>query len=563
LGLLYVLALAVVDYVTPVSMNFTLFYLLGVAFVGWGAGLRSVALLSLCSVAVITVEDRLRPLTGPEPFWAMAWNSSSRFLLFCATGWLTVRITRLNRRLGSLVEARTGQWKAEADLHKATSARLAEALDLNQKILAASPMGISAYKASGECVFANLALARIAGGTQERLLEGNFRRIGSWKKSGLLALALETLASGEPRAAEVYGTTRFGKEVWVDTRMAPFVSGGEPHLLVLSNDITERKRAEHHLRTIIERVPIILFGVDRDGLITLEDGQALASINESPSRNLGRPLVEVYGRFPAILQHKVRALAGEEFSAPVQMGSQAFDCWYTPTREEDGAVTGYVGLAINVTERHRLEQQILEITDRDQAHLGQEIHDGLCQQLVSLAFDANDLQRQLASAQRPEAATAERIARFLDQAITEARQLSRGLFPIRLETEGLCPALEELARSTRERFGIRCRFTAPEPVSISHTSTASHLYRIAQEALHNAVRHSQAKEIAIALRLGNGQLILDIADDGKGISVPKPATSGGLGLYIMNYRAHSIGGTLQVAPGPAGGTTVTCWAPRP
>ena len=109
-------------------------------------------------------------------------------------------------------------------------------------------------------------------------------------------------------------------------------------------------------------------------------------------------------------------------------------------------------------ERHRLEHQLLEISDREHARIGQDIHDGLCQQLVSLAFDANLLRRELAAGGRPLAKTANRLANYLDQAISEARQLSRGLFPVRLEKEGLPSALEELARTTRDRFKLRCSF---------------------------------------------------------------------------------------------------------
>ena len=122
------------------------------------------------------------------------------------------------------------------------------------------------------------------------------------------------------------------------------------------------------------------------------------------------------------------------------------------------------------SERHRLERQLLEISDREHAHIGQDIHDGLCQHLVSLAFDANSLQGTLAAARRPEARTARRIADYLDQAITEARQLSRGLFPVRLAREGLPPALEELAEATRDRFNIRCRFASEGPAAVENSS---------------------------------------------------------------------------------------------
>jgi PAS domain S-box-containing protein len=729
LGLAYEMALGTVDYVVP-GMSFTLFYLLGVAFVGWGAGGWTAALLSAITAAIMTFEEWAAPENGLLSLWVAAWNTSSRFGLFCAAGWLTAEVTRLTQDLGSRVEARTAQWKTEAEQHKETSECLADALDLNQKMLQASTIGIAAYKASGECVFVNHALARIAGGTIDQILEGNFRRLEGWQQSGLLSLAEQVLQQGQPQAGEFCDTTRFGKTVWVDAHMAPFIRAGEPHLLVMSYDITERKRAElllraqrdlgvslsltsnlqtaldrlleiglqmegidcggvfitdpktgdlhmvahrgrlseafvahacHYpadspraqlikkgqpiydlyerlpswrdqirnqeglrtvailplcheggivgtlnlashthdaippqtrvlmealaaqaagaiariraetalqqsearLRTIITGVPIVLFAVDQDGRMIFEDGRALAAVGIKPGEHVGRLMAEVFGQYPMILEHLRRALAGEEFSASVELRGVAFDCWYCPTRDQAGRLTGFIGVANNITERQGLERQILEISDREQARIGQDIHDGLCQQLVSLAFDANSLEDRLKKVGRPEAATASRIALYLDHTISEARQLSRGLFPIRLEAEGLPSALEELAKTTHERSHMRCRFENNDPIPVKNSAIATHLYRIAQEAVNNAVKHSQAKNISIQLLSRPEHLELTIEDDGVGLAPPVPGRRGGMGLHIMDYRARSLGGTLRTSPGSHGGTTVSCCVPYP
>ena len=215
------------------------------------------------------------------------------------------------------------------------------------------------------------------------------------------------------------------------------------------------------------------------------------------------------------------------------------------------------------SEQHRLQRQLLEISDREQARIGQDIHDGLCQQLVSLAFDANSLRAQLEAQTHPQAAVAQRIADLLDRAITESRQLSRGLFPIRLEKEGLVPALEELARSTANRAQVRCRFSHKAPALIEHSTIATHLYRIAQEAVNNGLKHSRAQAIAISLRARDGQLELRVEDDGSGFSPEAVAKTDGIGLHIMEYRARSIGGTLRVGSRPGGGTRVCCLVPSP
>jgi signal transduction histidine kinase len=212
-------------------------------------------------------------------------------------------------------------------------------------------------------------------------------------------------------------------------------------------------------------------------------------------------------------------------------------------------------------ERHRLERQLLEISDREHARMGQDIHDGLCQQLVILAFDANSLQGQLAAQHRTEAKAVGRIALYLDHAITEARRLSRGLFPVRLEREGLAPALEELARTTRERFSVRCRFVSKGSPSVKNSVVATHLYRIAQEAVRNAIKHSRATNIIIRLCARAGGLELSVEDDGSGVAAAGRAKATGMGLHIMDYRARAIGGALQLGPGPHGGTKVSCCVP--
>lgn len=443
LAVVYELILAWLDYTTPEEMSFAIFYVLAVAFVGWGAGQRSIFLVAAIATGVMAVHEYSVPNISPRGI--LLWNATTRFLLFYAVGWLTREITRLNRHLQKLVEARTSQLRAETQKHKATSARLSE------------------------------ALAR--------------------------------------------------------------------------------------LQTIIANVPMIFFAVDREGVITFEDGRALRSLGVSPGAHVGQSVLQAYGQSKEIPQHMQRALRGEEFSAPAEIGPVALETWYSPTRQPDGTIAGYTGVAVNVTGQRRLERQILEISDREQARLGQEIHDGLCQQLVSLAFDANSLERELNECALPQAQIAARIAKFLDKAITEARQLARGLFPIRLDAQGLPSALEELARATRERFGVDCTFRASQTAAAANKTMATHLYRIAQEAVTNAIRHGKARSIRLQLDDADERLELRVEDDGQGITAGKAVDSDGLGLHIMDYRARTIGGTFSFGPGAGGGISVCCCVP--
>jgi PAS domain S-box-containing protein len=233
-----------------------------------------------------------------------------------------------------------------------------------------------------------------------------------------------------------------------------------------------------------------------------------------------------------------------------------------PIRDSAGKIIRIVGVAEDVTDHRQLEREILEISDREQARIGQDLHDGLCQQLVSLGFDSNFLEQRLTDHSLPEVSTAEKMGRMIDDAITEARSLARGLFPVQLEVQGLGVALQQLAANISARTPIECRLDCPQPVLVSDNTVATHLYRIAQEAVNNAVKHSRATSISLELKNNNNRIELKISDDGTGLTPSSPST-GGMGLHIMHYRARAINGTLTVEPGAEKGTVIFCSAPQP
>lgn len=214
-------------------------------------------------------------------------------------------------------------------------------------------------------------------------------------------------------------------------------------------------------------------------------------------------------------------------------------------------------LEAQVAEKRELEKNILAISDRERASIGLDLHDGLCQQLVSAAFSANLLREELGENARDAATRAGHIADLIDDAITQARNLARGLYPVRLETEGLETALHELASTLGRRFGIACVADCAATPALSHPDSGIHLYRIAQEAVVNAAKHSGAKSVVIRLRAtaDGGRLVID--DDGSGIR-PETVNRDGMGLRIMEYRARMIGARFHLEKRPTGGTRVAC-----
>jgi len=214
-------------------------------------------------------------------------------------------------------------------------------------------------------------------------------------------------------------------------------------------------------------------------------------------------------------------------------------------------------LQSEVRERLKLESRILDARESEQTRMGQDLHDGLCQHLVVTAFSASLLQRKLEEHAVEEAGDAAKIVGLIDESITQARDLAKGLYPVPLEEEGLEMALHALANSTAKRAGIPCSLHVAEKPSNLEIGTTIHLYRIAQEAVNNAIKHSAAKSVNIEFDSSEGDFDLQISDNGQGLRADA-RSGGGMGLHIMEYRARAIGAKLEITARKDGGTCVRC-----
>jgi len=206
-----------------------------------------------------------------------------------------------------------------------------------------------------------------------------------------------------------------------------------------------------------------------------------------------------------------------------------------------------------------LEKELLAVSEREQRRIGHDLHDSLCQHLTGTALAGQVLGEKLEARGLPEAADAGRVVSLVEEGITLARSLARGLAPVDLEAEGLMAALRELAKNVSERFNVDCTFDAPEFVPMDDDASAIHLFRIAQEAISNAIRHGRAKRVVIALSISTEGVRLSITDDGAGLPEPMPAAHG-MGLNIMRHRSAMIGATFDIRR-IAQGTRVECTVP--
>lgn len=212
-------------------------------------------------------------------------------------------------------------------------------------------------------------------------------------------------------------------------------------------------------------------------------------------------------------------------------------------------------------ERRRLEEEILSISEREQQRIGHDLHDSLCQHLTGTALAGEVLSEQLAGKSLPEAKAMAHIVEMIEGAIELTRTLARGLHPFELKGEGFTDALREMAVTVTEGFKIPCAFECVRPAVISELAVAIHLYRIAQEATTNAVKHSKARTIAVCLDQAEEGLTLTIWDDGVGVPEGHPDGKG-MGLRTMAYRASVIGATFHVERQSPRGTCVTVKLPR-
>lgn len=218
-------------------------------------------------------------------------------------------------------------------------------------------------------------------------------------------------------------------------------------------------------------------------------------------------------------------------------------------------------LTREMAERQRLEEEILKVSEREQRRIGHDLHDNLCQHLTATALAGQVLGERLAAKSLPEARDAGQVVALVEDGIDLARNLARGLYPVEMEAEGLMSAFQQLANNITKAAKVQCVFECDQPVLIHNDAAATHLYRITQEAVRNAISHGKARRVGINLVEENGVIKLTIEDDG--IGVPEELQkSDGLGIRIMAHRAAMIGATFSIEPAPTGGTIVGCSLPK-
>ncbi len=344
---------------------------------------------------------------------------------------------------------------------------------------------------------------------------------------------------------------------------------------------TQRKQAANALRDREERLRAIL-ETAVEGIITIDENGLIESFNASSEKIFGYKAREVLGRNVSMLmpsphrEHHDHYLSnyrhtghakiigiGREVSGRRKDGTIfPMDLSVSEVKLADRRL--FTGFVRDITERKRMEKEILEISDREQRRIGYDLHDGLCQELAGIELMSEVLEQNLAKRSKAAADRVGHIGKKVREAISHTRALSRGLSPVTLEAEGLMSALKELAENTEALFKVNCRFDFLKPVPVYDHAIASNLFRIAQEAVSNAIKHGRARLITISLKSQRDRIQLRVSDSGGGMASKMAAQNHqGMGLRIMQSRAGMIGGTLAIEAGAAGGVLIICTAPNP
>jgi PAS domain S-box-containing protein len=341
---------------------------------------------------------------------------------------------------------------------------------------------------------------------------------------------------------------------------------------LFQRELTHRQRADDALRrlaAIVESSDDAIVSKSMDGLIVSWNAGARRLYGYTADEVVGRPisLLCPAERVDEVQYNLDRVRSGvhiEHFETNrVRKDGRRIDISLSisPIKDRNGAVIGASAIARDITERKLLQREVLEIAAREQQRIGQDLHDGTGQELTGLAMMAERLAGELSHQSLPQATAAERIVEGLEQALRHVRDLSKGLVPVEVDAEGLMVALADLARRTSELHGVDCTFECDEPVRIMDNATATHLYRLSQETVTNALKHGHARNIVINLSDDGALTRLKISDDGQGFA-DNGHESSGTGLRIMRYRAELIRAKLAIGPAQPHGTEVTCTVPH-
>lgn len=406
------------------------------------------------------------------------------------------------------------------------------------------------------------------------------RRLSEFCDGGRCALASSMPGSSRQKeklnkVVEVTLKARDGSRVEVKASPAFFFSadGQIDGCVIVFTDVTDQKRTMEKLweqsqfnEALIRDASIMVVVMDPQGRIVMMNPATERISGFSSKEMVGRVVWKLFNLGPLeadIARQRFHRLAQGEtdsIQGPFRFRNKAGDWCHSETqtsvlRHKDGTLAGFVSTAIDVSSRIRLESEIVRIVESEQTRIGNDLHDGVGQLLTGAASMIEAAAMSLAGTARKDVLRAHEVVRL---AVAETRRISHGLSPAAIRYRGLSGGLELLAETARGAAKVKCTCDVDRTVALHDNELETHLYRIAQEAVNNALRHARPGTINVRLKKVNRQIaVLEVQDDGAGFN-PDRLKNPGIGLRVMQHRANLVGAQLEILSEKGSGTLIRC-----